>query len=125
LSSPAMLTKDSMKTFKTFLSEGTTEMFNPATFKLPALLTMYENAGYELTGSDRSSFKSVKYAGYKGKKHAYDFLCFNDNNDGEDNEYYIARMYLELHQAGLCLEPSGTPEAEGTKEAMTKKFASL
>ncbi len=114
-----------MKTFKTFLSEGVTEMFNPATFKLPALLTMYENAGYELTGNDRSSFKAVKYAGFKNKKHSYFMLCYNDNNDDQDNEYYISQMFLELNEKGLCLEPSGTPTAEGTQAEMKKKFESL
>ena len=110
-----------MKTFKTFLAEGTTEMFNPATFKLPALLTMYENAGYELHGSDRSTYKAAKYAGYKNKKHSYYFMCESDNDD----EYYITQMFLELNEAGLCLEPSGHPTAEGAKDEMKKKFESL
>lgn len=110
-----------MKTFKTFLAEGTTEMFNPATFKLPALLTMYENAGYNFSSDERSMFKAAKYAGYKSKKHSYYFLCEND----DDDEYYISQMFLELNEAGLCLQPSGSTMAQGTEEEMKKKFKSL
>lgn len=114
-----------MKTFKSFLAEGTTEMFNPATFKLPALLTMYENSGYNFLSGERATFKAAKYAGYKRKKHSYYFLCENDETNDESDEYYISQMFLELNEAGLCLEPSGSPMAEGTKDEMKKKFESL
>lgn len=114
-----------MKTFKTFLAEGTTDMFNPATFKLSALLTMYENAGYNFIRGERETFKASKYAGYKNRKHSYYFLCENNETDDTSVGYYITQMFLELNEAGLCLEPSGRPMDEGTKDEMKKKFESL
>jgi len=114
-----------MTTFKQYLTEGSSASLDFGSWNMATLLAAYNNAGYELTATDRTTFKAMKFNKKSGKKPYFWILC-KDYASIEDDAYYITTLHLEFTTDGkIGAEPAGMPGSEGTYAEMKKKFESL
>jgi hypothetical protein len=113
-----------VKTFKTFLTEGTSAALSFASWNMSTLLDAYVNAGYDISTEERKSFKAMKFNPKSGKKPYFWVLCENDS--GDEGEFYITTMHLGFTTDGkVGAEPAGMPGSEGTYADMKAEFAKL
>lgn len=111
-----------MKTFKSFLSEGsnsnTIKSFDATKLDVKDLIAAQFNAGYEISKQEAASYRLCVYGGFKNSHHVYYAMWENtDSAEDESTPYAINAFTIAIGKEGkIECEPDGMPLYDNLSE---------